>query len=258
MPYAEFQDVHDIPLCTDESRSGSSEADRAVQKIATGHAHSERLRQVPEGCSYAPPAYGILPRVVEDFSELLRSARVQLGWDQGQVARHLGVGQQTVSRWERGETCPPKGKAPDIARVLCVEVQQVLDAMAISKSASRPSPYRSGRCLPSSHLGCLPRTCSNDSVQTWQLCSIRTLTSCHGYGSRGHKQYGIDIEICHPEGAPTGIQCKRAEEFGPADVQAAVAALTMDVRGVHDSSFPGKRPAPVHVKRLPSITLSGN
>ena len=52
----------------------------------------------------------------------------------------------------------------------------------------------------------------------------------HGYGSRGDKQSGIDVEVVHPEGPPTGIQCKRTEEFGPADGRDAVKGLTLDVR----------------------------
>ena len=52
----------------------------------------------------------------------------------------------------------------------------------------------------------------------------------HGYGSRGDKQFGIDVEVRHPAGPPTGIQCKRTEKFGPADVQDAVEALALDVR----------------------------
>jgi Helix-turn-helix len=146
------------------------------------------------------------------------------------VARHLGVGQQTVSRWERGETCPAKGKAPEIAQVLCVEVQRVLDAMAISKSASQTIAIPVRPLLTELPLAMLAEDVFEQFSTDLAALLYPHPDIVHGYGSRGHKQYGIDIEICHPEGAPTGIQCKRAEEFGPADVQAAVAALTMDVR----------------------------
>jgi ribosome-binding protein aMBF1 (putative translation factor) len=179
---------------------------------------------------HAPTAYGILASVTEDFGELLRAARVRLGWDQGQVARQLGVGQQTVSRWERGETCPARTKAPDIARILCIEVQQVLRAMAASKPASPAATTPIRPLLTELPLGML----AEDVFERFSTDLAALLYPhpdvVHGYGSRGHKQYGIDVEICHPEGPPTGIQCKRAEEFGPADVQAAVTALTMEVR----------------------------
>jgi len=39
----------------------------------------------------------------ENLGELIRQARVQRGWEQSELALRLGsVGQQTVSRWERG------------------------------------------------------------------------------------------------------------------------------------------------------------
>jgi tetratricopeptide (TPR) repeat protein/transcriptional regulator with XRE-family HTH domain len=37
---------------------------------------------------------------------LLRRARLKRGWDQSDVAQHIGVTTQTVGRWERGESLP--------------------------------------------------------------------------------------------------------------------------------------------------------
>lgn len=215
----------------DSSGQSRRVGDPTAQRRRRTRAHSPRTRDGRRSDDpYALPAYGILIHVSDDFGELLRAARVRLGWDQGQVARHLGVGQQTVSRWERGETCPAKGRAPDIARVLCVEVQHVLDAMAVSRSASNAVAAPVRPLLTELPLGML----AEDVFERFSTDLASLLYPhpdvVHGYGSRGHKQYGIDIEVCHPEGLPTGIQCKRAEEFGPTDVQAAVDALTMDVR----------------------------
>ncbi len=52
----------------------------------------------------------------------------------------------------------------------------------------------------------------------------------HGWGSRGHKQDGIDIQVTHPDRTVTGVQCKRMKEFGPGEVRNAVDELTADVR----------------------------
>ena len=167
----------------------------------------------------------------EDLGELLRTARASLGWDQAQFARQLGtVGQQTVSRWERGTYRPRKAMVPQIASVLGIDPQAVLDAMAGSHPPSplvRP-PVRP--LLTELPLGML----AEDVFERFSTDLARQLYPhpdvVHGYGARGHKQGGIDIEVTHPEGRPTGVQCKRAEKFGPAHVRAAVKALILDVR----------------------------
>lgn len=46
------------------------------------------------------------------FGEILRNRREEQGLEQGDVARRLGVTQQTVSKWETGVTIP---RAPRIA-----------------------------------------------------------------------------------------------------------------------------------------------
>ena len=67
--------------------------------------------------------------MTEDFAEVLRSARLEKGWDQAQFARQLGtVSQQTVSRWERGISRPRKAMIPEIAKVLDIEVGRLLVA----------------------------------------------------------------------------------------------------------------------------------
>jgi len=49
--------------------------------------------------------------------------------------------------------------------------------------------------------------------------------SVHRVGGQGHKQYGVDVTVKHPDGSVTGIQCKRKRQFGPADVRRAVNAV---------------------------------
>jgi transcriptional regulator with XRE-family HTH domain len=167
----------------------------------------------------------------ESFGDLLRSARLGLGWDQAQFARRVGMGQQTVSRWERGSSTPRRAMIPQIADVLGVDAQMLLDA-AVDGKRHEPSgvglPVRP--LLTELPLGKLPedvfeRFSSDLAEQLYPWPDV-----VHGYGARGHKQDGIDIEACHPNGPPTGIQCKRVKEFGPEEVRAAVKALTMKVR----------------------------
>lgn len=169
--------------------------------------------------------------MTEAFGGLVRTARLGLGWDQAQFARRVGVGQQTVSRWERGSSTPRRAMILQVAEVLGLDAQILLDAVADGQRDGTPGvglPVRP--LLTELPLGQLPedvfeRFCSDLAEQQYPRPD-----AVHGYGSRGHKQNGIDIEVCHPVGPPTGIQCKRAKEFGPEDVLAAVKALTMKVR----------------------------
>jgi transcriptional regulator with XRE-family HTH domain len=169
--------------------------------------------------------------MIEPLGDLIRSARLGLGWDQAQFARRVGVGQQTVSRWERGSSTPRRPTILQIADVLGVDAQTLLDAAVAGQrpgSSSVGLPVRP--LLTELPVDKLPEDVFErfSSDLTEQLYPWPDIV--HGYGSRGHKQYGIDIEVCHPEGLPTGIQCKRVKEFGPEELRAAVKALTMDVR----------------------------
>ncbi len=173
----------------------------------------------------------IVTVMTENFGDLLRSARLGLGWDQAQFARRAGVGQQTVSRWERGSSTPRRAMILQVAEVLGLDVQILLDAVADGQRNEAPGAELPVRpLLTELPLGQLPedvfeRFCSDLAEQQYPWPDV-----VHGYGSRGDKQDGIDIEVCHPDGPPTGIQCKRVKEFGPADVRDAVKALIMEVR----------------------------
>ena len=128
-----------------------------------------------------------------------------LGWDQAQFARRVGVGQQTVSRWERGRSTPRRAMIPQIADVLGVDAQMLLDAAVDGQqdeAAGVGLPVRP--LLTELPLGKLPedvfeRFSSDLAEQLYPWPDV-----VHGYGSRGHKQDGIDIEVCHPDGPADG------------------------------------------------------
>jgi len=169
--------------------------------------------------------------VTDSLGEVLRAARVEKGWDQAQFARQLGtVSQQTVSRWERGTSQPRKAMIPDIAGVLGIEAGKLLDAMSGAQPPSAGPGLPARPLLSELPLGMLAEDVFERFATELAELLFPHPDVVHGYGSRGDKQFGIDVEVSHPEGPPTGIQCKRTEAFGPADVRDAVKALTLDVR----------------------------
>ena len=53
--------------------------------------------------------------------------RKELGMTQRQLAEILGVTNKAVSKWETGQGLPDVGSLPELARVLGVTVDEILD-----------------------------------------------------------------------------------------------------------------------------------
>ncbi|MFI2036145.1 helix-turn-helix domain-containing protein [Streptomyces bottropensis] len=140
----------------------------------------------------------------------IRAAREARGWDQGELARLLGVGQQTVSRWERGRTSP-RGELLDRLRA----------TLGLDGAATPPRRPLLEE-LPFNRL---------DAYQFEAFCAALA-SRLHAdaqevlrYGVSGDKQHGIDIRVVTADGERIGIQCKKYEKFQPASFAKAVEEL---------------------------------
>lgn len=60
------------------------------------------------------------------FADIVKDRRAELGWAQGAMAKHIGVGQQTVSRWESGNAVPRPRTVREIASVLGLDAGLLL------------------------------------------------------------------------------------------------------------------------------------
>lgn len=60
------------------------------------------------------------------FGDFIKLRREELDLDQVALARELGVQQQTVSKWEQAKTVPRPGRIRELARVLRVDVSDLL------------------------------------------------------------------------------------------------------------------------------------
>ena len=65
---------------------------------------------------------------IEKIGKFLRKSRRRWGLTQSDVAEHLGVSPQAVSKWERGENLPDMAFLPDISKLLEVGVDEILSA----------------------------------------------------------------------------------------------------------------------------------
>ncbi|WP_405541011.1 helix-turn-helix domain-containing protein [Streptomyces phaeochromogenes] len=157
---------------------------------------------------------------MDDFPAWLKAARVSRGWSQGDLALRVGVGQQTVSSWERGRTVPD--------RDLLLLVQSAVGAMP-GKPSTSPAvglPRLSG--LPFKNLDeyVFEAFCAELAVEVFPGAQVQR------FGGRGEKQHGIDVRVVTRAGERIGIQCKRYDKYHPATFRAAAKALDMAEAGV--------------------------
>jgi transcriptional regulator with XRE-family HTH domain len=159
------------------------------------------------------------------LGRLIRERRKAVGLDQKGLAAQLSVGQQAVSGWERGRSRPRRAMLTDLARVLAVDEEALVEAGDYRSPAPADGPpvRPLARALP---LHELPEDRFEDL-----LAELTTTMHPKGhtsrYGGRGHKQYGIDILVADGGTNLATGQCKRHREFGPAAVLKAINEVTI-------------------------------
>lgn len=162
----------------------------------------------------------------ENLGELIRQARVQRGWEQSELARRLGsVGQQTVSRWERGLARPRRAVLGQLAGLLNLSESQLL-AAAGHRSAvlvgDRPHPARTRLATLPFHL------LSAEAFENFSADLARHLfpgAEAARNGGPGFGQDGADVVVRTRSGEVIAIQCKQVQEFGPARVRTVTEGM---------------------------------
>jgi transcriptional regulator with XRE-family HTH domain len=162
---------------------------------------------------------------VESFVLLLTDGRARLGVDQAEFGRRVGVGQQAVSRWERGRSRPKRAMAVEVAKVLELPAEEVLaaagyiGAVADSLKELSPSVRPLAATLPFGELS--PERFEAACAEIFQ--HLHPGGHASRYGGPGERQDGIDLLL---DGELRAIaQCKRREQFGPTDVRTVVQAV---------------------------------
>jgi transcriptional regulator with XRE-family HTH domain len=139
---------------------------------------------------------------------------------QADFANRVKATQQTVSRWEAGLSRPRENQIPQIASVLGVATEQILEAAGYSIPtvvASFDKPFPVDALAPET----FERLCA------YLLQRIYPDAEVHRAGGQGHTQDGTDVMVTLPNGTRYSFQCKRAEEFGPQKAHAVVAKHTI-------------------------------
>jgi transcriptional regulator with XRE-family HTH domain len=161
---------------------------------------------------------GAIGRVIE-------SARIRQGLSQEALAGQLGRAQQTVSRWESGQSRPRGRDIAALAEALGLDEHLLReDSPGTRREGSKGSavshPVRP--LVPALPFGSLTPEDFEEFVavlisETYPTAKVRRL------GGRGDNQEGFDILATLPDDRELGIQCKREIQFGPAKVAKAIA-----------------------------------
>ncbi len=164
------------------------------------------------------------------IGRLIQEERVRRGWDQDELALRLGgaVGQQAISRWEKGGSRPRRGMVVELAALFEADPGEFLHAAGYTLLADRPQISRPVRprltVLPVWELA--PDKFEELVADIGQQLNPDALVT--RLGSQGHKQHGVDVTAEKDSRYLATYQCKRHKEFGPQKVKAAVGEVTIE------------------------------
>lgn len=163
-----------------------------------------------------------------EFGWLLLEAREESGLTQADVAKRLGVSQQTVSRWESGASRP---RRPSLAKLANLLGGSDRDGFLRRIGGGRVA--ESGQVRPVRPLVTRLPVASLTSEDFERFCrdfiGMRHRgAEVYRYGGPGEAQDGIDLVAELLDGTVVGYQCKRVKQFGPKKLRTAVDAIGFD------------------------------
>jgi len=82
------------------------------------------------------------------IAENLKALRKNREWTQEEMAEAIGVSPQSVSKWERGDTCPDITLLPVLSNLYKVSVDAIIGMDKINESEARTEIFKRGHeCL---------------------------------------------------------------------------------------------------------------
>ncbi len=151
--------------------------------------------------------------------------------DQLALAKRVGVTQQTVSRWETGQSRPGSAALGRLAAALDLPVDELMRVAAMTRptplaTAIDATPVRSlidVLPLPGLSFSQFEQFTAALLERRFPRANVQRL------GVEGDDQRGYDILVVHPDGHRLGVQCKRERQFGPKRVRDTIVEAELKV-----------------------------
>ena len=179
---------------------------------------------------------------MDQFGQLIQSARTRQALDQAALAKQLGVTQQTISRWETGQVRPRRAALAKLALAIDVPVRELTRAQQDAAAATVASPVTKNAVRPLVETLPLSKLAFGQFEQfITELMQLRFPDAAvNRLGGQGDDQRGYDVLVRHQDGRLVGIQCKQVKQFGKKAIQAVIAAAELKV---NESVIALSRPA---------------
>jgi transcriptional regulator with XRE-family HTH domain len=167
-----------------------------------------------------------------EIADQVRKEREQRGWTQAELAGRVPIGQQTVSRWERGRTRPNRDQVKRLLELFELDPDQLEVWLNQDDEPSEGALPPARPLNPNLPIGSLTAT----DFERFCRSLVKALhpgAEVHRFGDHGDRQDGIDLYAEEPDGTITTYQCKRygsRTDFGPAKVSSAMAANTITAK----------------------------
>lgn len=167
------------------------------------------------------------------LGQAVSTSRDRRGWLQSDLAKQLGVGQQTVSRWEKGISRPEPAMVRRLADLLPDRTTEEWISLAGYAKQSLNRRRQAVVVASPPLLAALPlSSLSHERFEDFcrdVLAARYPEASVNRVGGQGDRQDGIDIEAAFHDGTRFGYQSKRHKTFGPKKVKSAVKELKAKV-----------------------------
>jgi transcriptional regulator with XRE-family HTH domain len=157
----------------------------------------------------------------QKLGQIIASARISAGFsNQADLATAMSCTQQTISKWEAGTSRPRTNQIQKIAGLLNLKSTYLLQVAGYTSEI--PAIVSFSQPFPIDKLE--PETFERFITYLLEF-KYGNEATVRKAGTSGHKQDGLDVTV-EFEDKVYSFQCKRTQQFGPADVARAVAAHT--------------------------------
>ena len=155
-----------------------------------------------------------------DLGKLIQIERKKRGWEQADLASRISREQQTISRWEKGNSRPKQDDLLRLVKIFSADISVWLAKAGyqVEEPDISLSPY-----LPIHNL-------SPENFELFCRDLVKALNpfaDVSRYGTQGHKQDGIDL-LAKENDKVSDYQCKRHKQFGPKDIEKVIKKNSFD------------------------------